>query len=153
MVMRQLSFLFRKKRTRITEPFDTSIQEDLKDIWLRLRHEYFPEQTEIDNYDVKWSDRNQKSLLASCNIAKAKVKVAKALDHYSCKEIIEPLLFHEMCHAALGEPKVVRGRRIMHGRDFKALERKHPKIPLLNAWIRDGFWDKAVRRYRRQKSN
>ena len=57
---------------------------------------------------------------------------------------LEPLLYHEMCHAALGEPEIVKGKRIMHGSDFKALEKKHPEITQLNSWIKSGGWNKAV---------
>jgi len=119
---------------------------DIKLIWKKLRLKYFPDREDIDDYKVKWSKRKQTSCLASCSIHNKRVVVAEAMADPESTAYLEPLIYHEMCHAILGEPKVVKGRRIMHGKDFKALERKHPEIPALNKWIKDGGWSAAVKR-------
>lgn len=59
---------------------------------------------------------------------------------------LEALIYHEMCHAVLGPPKIVKRRRIMHGRDFKALEKRHPEIKLLDTWIKAGGWSMAAKK-------
>jgi hypothetical protein len=48
---------------------------------------------------------------------------------------IRGLIYHEMLHIAI-PPKTVNGRRVIHGRDFKAAERKYP---FYNQWIK---WEK-----------
>lgn len=123
---------------------------ELKKIWIEVRQEYFPERHDLDKYNVVWSGRRQTRSLASCHTTKQKVIVAPAMKHPQAFIHIRALLYHEMCHAYLGKPKVVNGRRVMHGKDFYAQERRHPQIPTLNKWIKEGGWDKAVRstRYR-----
>lgn len=64
------------------------------------------------------------------------------------KPYLEALIYHEMCHAVLGPPKVVRGRRVIHGKEFKALERLHPEIKALDNWINSGGWNLSVRQSR-----
>ena len=119
---------------------------DIISIWRKLRSEYFPAREDIDDYKVVWSKRKQTSCLASCSIQNRRVLVAEAMQDPESIPFIEPLIYHEMCHAILGEPKIVKGRRIMHGKEFKALERRHPGIKALNAWIKEGGWTKAVER-------
>ncbi len=118
---------------------------NLRELWEKIRREYFPELPELDDYHVFWSRRNHRSTLASCNITRRRVGVAGVLAAIEYTPYLEPLLYHEMCHAALGKPKQVNGRRIYHGREFRALERRHPDIQLLNQWIKNGGWHKAVR--------
>lgn len=117
---------------------------DLLEIWRTLRLEYFPDREDIDDYRVLWSKRRQTSSLASCSIENRRVYVASAMKLPESQPFVVPLIYHEMCHAILGPPKIVRGRRIMHGRDFKALERRHPEIKALNHWIRVGGWARAT---------
>ena len=118
---------------------------NLHDLWVSIRHNYFPTRNDIDNYAVVWSQRKQTRCLASCNIDKKRIIVARAMKHPLSRPFLPPLLYHEMCHAVLGEPKIVKGRRIIHGKEFKTLERRHPEIQLLDRWIAQGGWQKVVR--------
>jgi len=124
----------------------------LRECWEKLRLTYFPDQPELELYSIRWSDRNQRSCLASCNLEKRRITVAKVLDHPSCHSYLEPLIYHEMCHAALGPIKKVNGRRVIHGREFKLLERRHPGIAELDRWIKLGGWFNAVKQHRRRKT-
>lgn len=142
----QLKFLF-KLTTPIAPPIQNKIE--LHDLWKKIRVEYFPEHNEIDNYRVLWSKRKHSSCLASCNYQRKKVIVADVMSQDECYEYLEPLLYHEMCHAVLGKPAVVNGRRVMHGREFKALERRHPQIKKLDAWLKTGGWNRAVKKWRK----
>jgi hypothetical protein len=118
----------------------------LKEIWNQLIDDYFPEQQELKHYKLVWSSRNQRRTLASCNIIRSKVVVASELNYPEYSEYWEPLLYHELCHAAIGLEVERYGRkRAWHGREFRTLERRHPKIPLLDAWIKQGGFTKAVR--------
>lgn len=114
--------------------------------WQQLRAQYFPELPELDKYTVRWSNRHQLSSLASCNVERKRVEIAKALDAPQYVSYVEALLYHEMCHAALGRPPVIRGRRVMHGKDFHRLEKRHPLTAHLNSWIKSGGWQRASRR-------
>lgn len=117
----------------------------LKKIWYDLIDSYFPERQDLKNYRLVWSRKKQTRSLASCSIEKRTIRVAKAMALPSSRPYLEALVYHELCHAVLGPPKIVRGRRIMHGKEFKNIEKNHPNIKYLDTWINSGGWDKAVR--------
>lgn len=73
------------------------------------------------------------------------MRVARELDAPQHARWLPPLLYHELCHAVLG-PDVARkqGKRCWHGKEFRALERRHPEIPALDRWIKEGGWRSAV---------
>jgi hypothetical protein len=121
----------------------------LQELWVELRIQYFQSRLDLDLYSVKWSTRRQKRTLASCNIRGKKIRVAKELNHPSCIEWHSPLLFHEMCHAFLGDlVSKKKGKRQWHGDEFKALEAIHPQMNNFHLWCKNGGWVKAVRRER-----
>jgi len=121
----------------------------LKAWWCTIRLKYFPDLPELDEYVVTWSKRRQKRVLASCNIVDRRVLVAQELKEPSAIRWLDAILYHEMCHAAIGKavPRR-RGQRSWHGPEFKGLEARHPDIPALNLWIRTGGWTMAVRSHR-----
>lgn len=119
----------------------------LPDLWKKLQEAYFPENYQLLDYRVGWSNRSNRNCLASCNYINRKVSVAKALASTKYCDILPPLLYHEMCHAVLGKPEIVGGRRVIHGVEFKQLEARHPGISYLNHWIKTGGWRKAVKEF------
>ncbi len=121
----------------------------LHERWTALRAAYFPNQPELDAYRIVWSTRKHKRTLASCNVYRRRVSVAMAMTLPEAEPHLDALLYHEMCHAALGVPKRAGGRRILHGREFRELERRHPGIVLLDRWIIDRGWSAAVRKFNR----
>ena len=122
-------------------------ENDLQRVWNELKEQYFPNEESLNCYQIKWSDRKQKRCLASCNSHTKKVLVARALANQKYAEILSPLIYHEMCHAVLGTPQIVNGRRSFHGKEFKLLEKRHPGIKQLNLWIKNGGWANAKRSY------
>lgn len=144
----------RRSRPRSTTPrAPTKSDEFLLQIWTNLRAEYFPDRSELDTYVVAWSSRPQKRVLASCNIRQRKVVVARELFEPSACRWINPVLYHELCHAVIGEGvRVQRGKRQWHGAEFRALEARHPDIDAMNAWIRAGGWAMAVRSNRSRRA-
>ena len=120
---------------------------DLRQMWISIRQHYFPAQPELDTYSLSWSYRNHRCTLASCNVDRRRILVAHLMRYPEAISFLEPLLFHEMCHAALGKPKRRGRRRILHGREFRALERQHPRIVELDGWIKAGGWHRLVRLY------
>ena len=146
----ELFQFFEKIKSETIERPNEGSELGLEELWRKIRLEYFPEQAEIDHYSVVWSKRDHRSALASCNVDRQRVQVAGAMNLPDSRPLLEPLLYHEMCHAALGQPQVVNGRRIMHGKEFKALEKRHPQIEALNNWITAGGWEQAVRDYQKR---
>ncbi len=140
----------RKTRTRRkTHPRASVSDPFLHQVWTELRKEYYPDRADLDSYTVAWSARQQKRVLASCNVRRHRVVVAKELFEPSAVRWIAPVLYHELCHAVLGEDVTsAGGRRLWHGVEFRALEARHPDIPTLNIWIRSGGWAMAVRSHR-----
>ena len=127
---------------------------ELTALWRSVRQDFFPERGDLDTYCVRWSLRRQRRTLASCHIRSRRVVVAKELRDPLFHEHLPALLYHEMCHAALGEDVGYRnGKRAWHGPRFRALESKHPGIVRLDAWIKSGGWAYAVRRSRAIETN
>lgn len=139
----------RAKRTHSPPPND----EFLHRVWTTLRAEYFPDRPELDSYVLAWSPRRQKRVLASCNITQRRVLVARELFEPSACRWIQPVLYHELCHAVIGEGVHRQGgKRQWHGHEFRTLEARHPDIEAMNLWIRSGGWAMAVRANRARRA-
>ncbi|RMG45490.1 MAG: hypothetical protein D6719_00225 [Candidatus Dadabacteria bacterium] len=148
------SIIKRIRRPAPQSPPDQLSNRALKDVWLRLRKRYFPGRPDIDEYQVVWSRRAQKRTLASCNIESKRVTVARELNYKEHFIWLEPLLFHEMCHAYL-EDRISgkNGKIAWHGKEFKALEKLHPGSRRLDQWIKKGGWSSAVRSDRAKRAH
>lgn len=151
--MAQLTFfekLFKRQkahrpRTRLQPKNDT----ELAKLWRTLIESYFPDRIDLLDYRIAWSNRRQRRVLASCNVKQRRVRVAQEMQAAECAEFLAPLLYHELCHAVLGENLKRLERRIpWHGQEFKTLEARHPQSEALTRWIRSGGWAQAVRRAR-----
>jgi hypothetical protein len=134
----------RERRTIAQSESDTS-NEFLLATWKSLRSEYFPGRADLDSYSVNWSGRKQRRVLASCNILRRRVIVARELFQPCACRWINAVLYHELCHAAIGRDIAVKGgKRRWHGPQFRELERRHPDIEAMYAWIRAGGWAMTV---------
>lgn len=121
----------------------------LNSILKSLILEFFPDRTDLLDYQIAWSSRRQKRTLASCNLKARRILVAKELSNLDYHRFLPALIYHELCHAVLGySVRSEKGKSRWHGKEFKALEQRHPEIRLLNIWIREGGWRQAVRRHR-----
>lgn len=142
--LKRLTLRTRKNRPRTarTEASDPALHAK----WLEVRAEYFPDRIDLDRFTVRWSRRRQKRVLGSCSLRRRLVSVAKEMNHPLAAPYLPALLYHEMCHAALGEAVGQRGsRKAWHGERFRSLEAKHPDSKALDAWIRSGGWAHVVR--------
>jgi hypothetical protein len=146
-VLRQIELLFPVRRRVPRNARARASDQFLHAAWCSLRKEFFPDHPHIDEYTVIWSSRPQKRVLASCNIRDHRVVVARELFEPTASRWIAPVLYHEMCHAVLGEGvrRSSSGKRQWHGIEFRQLETRHPDIAALNAWIATGGWAMAVR--------
>lgn len=164
-LIRQIEVLFSRATKRSTRtprrrtagtartPSPGKSDEFLHNLWTNLRTEYYPDRPELDSYVVAWSSRAQKRVLASCNIRRRRVVVARELFEPTACRWIAPVLYHELCHAVIGEGVHLQsGKRQWHGAEFRALEARHPDIPAMNAWIRSGGWAMAVRSHRARQA-
>jgi len=149
-----MSFLFRAFQLSFglcQEKFEYAqrVERTLLDIWNDLREQYFPNHPHLNDYKIIWSERKHRRTLASCNVERKRISVAPVMKLPEANQYLEALIYHEMCHAVLGMPERVNGRRRIHGRDFKNLEMLHHGIPHLDRWIANGGWIAAARKYNR----
>ncbi|MCB0336901.1 MAG: SprT-like domain-containing protein [Bdellovibrionales bacterium] len=145
---------FRKQKTKRPASNPRKSDRELYALWLRIRMEYFPSRSDLDAYRVYWSTRNQKRTLASCNIEDKRVVVARELNYPEHHQWLEPLLYHEMCHAYFGihVPRK-NGKYSWHGREFKQLEARHPQLRAFDHWVHSGGWARAVRSDRARQAH
>lgn len=152
-IISKIPFIGKKNSQSKRKPNNISKQKqfkndpNLKALWCQIRKKFFPDRADLDEYTVYWSKRSQLRTLASCNIEDKRVAVAKELNYQDLRKWLEPLLYHEMCHAFLGHTVAgSRGKRgRWHGREFRDLEARHPGCEALDKWIRSGGWLSAVR--------
>jgi hypothetical protein len=138
----------RAPRRRRRVPSRACADPRLQQLWIAIRARHFPHRPDIDQYVVAWSRRRQKRTLASCCPQRKQVSVARELNYPQHQIWLEPLLYHEMCHACLADLK-----KGWHGKEFKALERIHPHTHELNDWIKRGGWSGAVRSDRARRAH
>ena len=125
----------------------------LVEIWRNLIREYFPDRADLLDYKMAWSSRRQKRTLASCNLRARRILVAQELNDPDYLQYLPALIYHELCHAVLGySVRSTSGKSRWHGSEFKALEKRHPGIAILNLWIKKGGWRQAIRRHRGKNS-
>lgn len=114
--------------------------------WESLVRDFFDGRADLLAYTVRWSPRRQKRVLGCCDLKKCEVRVARELSEPECEQWLNPLLYHEMCHAALGQQLPCRGgKRRWHGPEFRSLVARHPQTAALERWISTGGWSHAVR--------
>jgi len=116
----------------------------LKRLWLHLHSEWFPHRHDLDQYQVYWSTRPQLRTLASCCLESKRISVARELSYEKYEQWLEPLLYHEMCHAYLDTTD--------HSKEFKLIESRHPLIKSFDSWIDSGGWGTAIRSDRAKRS-
>ena len=137
------------RRLKSPIPCNIAPEDRLRALWRELIGRYFPERSDLLDYKVCWINRSTRTVLGTCHSEKRIVRVSRALEPND--RMLEAVLYHELCHAVLGVPKRVRGRRVMHGREFYTIERRHPDSSALDDWIKSGGWRKAAAAYKRKK--
>lgn len=140
----------KKRKVSVTEPSDP----ELLKIWQEQRQHFFPKRPDLDDYTVVWSKRAQKRTLASCQLERRRVVVARELNYDQHQVWLKPLLHHEMCHAYLGKQVgYTKQGRAWHGPAFKQQERRHPLQPIFDQWVKQGGWERAVRSDRAKRAH
>ena len=124
---------------------------DLQSIFDALNREYF--QGGINSY-IRWGYSASRTSYQTARIDKEGnlfnlITVSGVYDSPQVPEYaIRGLVYHEMLHIAI-PPRLVNSRRVIHGRDFKAAERKFPFYEQWVKWERENMW-RLVRNAKRR---
>lgn len=132
---------------------------DLQEIYDEINRRYFGGGVKAK---VTWSGspvsqrrrrRLQSLKLGSYSFRTGLIRIHTALDHASVPRfVVESVVFHEMLHAALGEPRVVAGRRQLHPPEFVAAERRFPHYEATERWVRTHL-ESLLKRARRKATS
>jgi len=150
----------RKSRVdpRLFEHQTKGFNYDLQDIFDVLNRGYF--HGAIKSY-IRWGRDASRTSYQTTRIDRdgnpfSLITISGVYDSPHVPEFaIYGLVYHEMLHVAI-PPRVVNGRRVVHGRDFKEAERKFPFYDQWIAWEKENMGRlilNARRRMRKSKNN
>jgi hypothetical protein len=112
------------------------------DALLAIERKWFPDGM-FDDVRIKWSsasrDRRRSGIrLGTWHTGRREIKCHPTLDRPEVPEyVLRNLIFHELLHGLIGVRRDPRtGKRVMHGPDFKRLERAHPDYDRAKAWTK-----------------
>lgn len=131
----------REHRSRISAPRSLSLQprgrtHDLQAIFDRLNAEHFGGTIEAR---IGWGPvrrgRRRRTVKTGVYVQDARIiRIHPTLDRLEVPEFyLAAVVFHEMLHQAVPALEV-NGRRVVHGRDFRARERCYPDHARARAW-------------------
>jgi hypothetical protein len=128
---------------------------DLKEIFDALNRAYF--NGEIKSY-IRWGHCASKTSYQTVRLDKNGnpfnlITISGAYDSPGVPEYaIHGVIYHEMLHIAIPPRESKRGkRRIIHGSDFKAAERKFPFFDKWIKWEKENMWRLITNAKRRMK--
>ncbi len=115
---------------------------DLRLVFQRLNERYF--QGKLDCLvrwgqmgTPRWGSRTQRLILGSYLRQHNMIRIHPLLDHKRVpKQVVEAVMYHEMCHAVIGDESQ-GGRRVLHGPKFKKELARYPHNERADAWIND----------------
>jgi predicted metal-dependent hydrolase len=107
---------------------------DLRIIFNQLNQNYFNNSLQIKN--IGWSKKISYRRLGFYNEERDLLVISKIFDSEKVpEEVITYLVYHEMLHILLPMKKR-NGRRIIHAKRFKELEKQYPAYNRINKWIK-----------------
>lgn len=112
---------------------------DLGRLLTSVRRAAFAERTDLRDVTADWSGvvgrARRRIRLGSWNPDRRLILVHRRLDAPDVPGFfVASVVHHELCHAALEPPRRVGGRRILHGADFRRLERAFRDHERAAAW-------------------
>lgn len=112
---------------------------DLTGIRDELLAGLFPE---LEPPAIGWSGRagraRRRIRLGSWDPRSGAVRIHRRLDAEDVPRFfVASVVHHELCHAAIGDPPIVAGRRRLHGPEFRRLERRFPDHERAWDWERE----------------
>jgi hypothetical protein len=138
---RRIDAFVREHRARIAPPELEGLQphgraHDLKTIFDRLNDEWFEGRIEAR---IGWgpvrTGRRRRTIKTGVYVHEARIiRIHPTLDRPEVPAFyVAAVVFHEMLHQAV-PARDVKGRRIVHGADFRRLERAYPDHARARAW-------------------
>ncbi|MCL2183304.1 MAG: SprT-like domain-containing protein [Chitinispirillia bacterium] len=114
---------------------------DLREIFDALNRAYF--KGELKSY-IRWGQADSRTSYQATRTDKDGnsfnlITISGVYDSPQVPEYaIYGLVYHEMLHIAI-PPRMVNSRRVIHGRDFKAAEKKYPFLDQWAEWERENM--------------
>ncbi len=136
----------RKERTSRINPifFDHQTKGfnfDLKQIFNTINKAYFAGR--IESY-VRWGQNRSKISYQTTRLDRNGnlfnlITISGIYDSPVVPEyVVYGVMYHEMLHIAI-PPRIVNGRRVVHGKEFKEAERKYPFFDLWIEWEQENM--------------
>ena len=142
-----MSALIERRSSALSEDFAGRAQRleptgrvhELAEIRDELLALHFPE---LPAPPIGWSGQRGRAKrrlrLGSWDSRLGVVRIHRCLDDERVPRFfVASVVHHELCHAALGDPVVVGGRRRLHGADFRALESGFAELEEARVWERE----------------
>lgn len=142
-----------RDRRRLERLNPKGSHHDLEGIFARVNAEYF-----AGNLQAKLTWSRRLGGLSTHSVARDGegrpyhlISISRGYDNAEVTpEILGGVVYHECLHIAV-PPRIERGRRVMHGPDFRAREREYRHYEAWRQWHRYEL-PKALRRLRRKES-
>jgi hypothetical protein len=111
---------------------------NLDDRFIFLNKLYFG--GKLRNLDLHWAQRRSKRILGQFVPHRDEILINALLDHPLVPgSVVDFILYHEMLHAVL-EPRFSKtGRKSVHHREFKRMEKEFDGYAYANQFIRENF--------------
>ena len=111
---------------------------DLGKRFTYLNNLYF--KGELSDLTLYWAERKSKRILGQFVPHRREILINSTLDHPLVPEsVVDFVLYHEMLHARL-DPKISKtGRKTVHHREFKRMERQFEGYNFANEFIKENF--------------
>ncbi|MFH1964065.1 MAG: SprT-like domain-containing protein [Acidobacteriota bacterium] len=111
---------------------------DLGERFMHLNNHYF--KGELRDLDLYWIERRSKRILGQFIPHRDEILINSNLDHPLVPvSVIDFILYHEMLHACLNPKISANGRKMVHHREFKRMERQFEGYRFANEFIKENF--------------
>ncbi len=134
----------RKRVRRLPQLSTAGVHHDLLQIFSAVSTQHFQGRDDLRitwgraAETKRWRARRSIKLGSYCSRDKL-IRIHPALDAATVPRFfVEYIVYHEMLHHVL-PPSIRAGRRQLHGRDFKRLERQFPEYAAALAWERENL--------------
>ncbi|XDD51853.1 SprT-like domain-containing protein [Leptospira sp. WS92.C1] len=125
-----------KKRKRIER--SESKNETLKLILKKINDLYL--QIDISEIDIYWGKGKSRTRLGHYDPSHKMIVINPILSQPSIPEfVLEYIVFHELLHVYF-PVKRKNGKNVIHGKEFKILERKYPDYKKANLWLKSKLY-------------
>jgi hypothetical protein len=113
----------------------------LQRVYHQLRHQYFPNRPDVDDYKVVWRDQPMQTkngasslydTLAYIEYGTRTIHIGREMSHPDAVQWLAPLIHHELCHAILVE--FLKPNDDAHAEWFMRINSQHPQADEFKQW-------------------